>query len=816
MKEPTAMPHCVRFALCLLASAFLVAQGPPGGGMRGMVSPVVAALDLDRDGELSALEIEVAAASLRTLDKDGDGNLSRQEMLPAMGGRGRRGGPGGPGGGGPGGGGPGGGGPGGGGPGMGGGFDPFADHPILRALDDDGDGELFEDEVTEAAAALWRLDKNGDGVLSGEEIEHRPFGRGMRPGTFGPGGAGGSRERYQGGVPAPRDLHPDDGVATIADRAAFHALSYQGDEVMIDTHLAGMEFVKFQIEDAAGASPRLYFMNTKTHRAHPMFMRTIGVDERDGTTRMRGVLVWRPTLLAPNGEAGLYTYEFEPNDAYGFELVKVAFDLLHAHGPVFAGRLSYNLLPRARTKWATETARYEHASLPVFDPNDASHGVGFLALHRAVGFGRLVVAGGDDRPGLRDVVVYRSLPNELPRVAGVITAERQTPLSHVNLRAVQDRIPNAFVARADELPMVLGLVGKLVRYEVQKDAWSLREATSAEVDAHFEALRPKTTQTPRRDLTQRTIRPLHELGFDDAASVGVKAANLAVLRTLGLGDVPDGFAVPFALYDEFMRHNGFYEMVRKTMATHEFRSDPAARQQALAQFQKTMQKGKLPKSLERAFADAQARFPAGTSIRCRSSTNNEDLPGFSGAGLYDSFTHRPDEGQLGKTIRQVYASLWNFRAFEEREFHRVDHFAVAMGVVLHPNTSGERANGVAVSKDVLHTSADARQKFFYVNVQVGDDLVTNPAAGSTPEEWLVGPRNPAGDRLVARSSRVPVEATVLSKEQLLDLRRQLRTAHRAFARLYGREADPEFAIEVEFKVDRRGALFVKQARPWVE
>ncbi len=47
------------------------------------------------------------------------------------------------------------------------------------------------------------------------------------------------------------------------------------------------------------------------------------------------------------------------------------------------------------------------------------------------------------------------------------------------------------------------------------------------------------------------------------------------------------------------------------------------------------------------------RFPAGTALRCRSSTNNEDLPGFSGAGLYGSFAHRADEGHVAKTIKQV-------------------------------------------------------------------------------------------------------------------------------------------------------------------
>ncbi len=38
------------------------------------------------------------------------------------------------------------------------------------------------------------------------------------------------------------------------------------------------------------------------------------------------------------------------------------------------------------------------------------------------------------------------LPNEMPRVAGIITAVRQTPLSHVDLRAIQDRIAEAHPA----------------------------------------------------------------------------------------------------------------------------------------------------------------------------------------------------------------------------------------------------------------------------------------------------------------------------------------------------------------------------------
>ena len=50
-------------------------------------------------------------------------------------------------------------------------------------------------------------------------------------------------------------------------------------------------------------------------------------------------------------------------------------------------------------------------------------------------------------------MIYEALPNELPRVAGIISTVPQTPLSHVNLRAVQDGMPNAFIRDAlDKTP----------------------------------------------------------------------------------------------------------------------------------------------------------------------------------------------------------------------------------------------------------------------------------------------------------------------------------------------------------------------------
>jgi hypothetical protein len=47
------------------------------------VSPIVAALDTNGDGTLSADEIAAASTSLKKLDKNGDGQLTQEEFRPA-------------------------------------------------------------------------------------------------------------------------------------------------------------------------------------------------------------------------------------------------------------------------------------------------------------------------------------------------------------------------------------------------------------------------------------------------------------------------------------------------------------------------------------------------------------------------------------------------------------------------------------------------------------------------------------------------------------------------------------------------------------
>lgn len=117
--------------------------------------PVLAALDADSDGELSASEIENASKALHRLDKNGDGKLTLDEMRPdpramanAMGRQGDGEGPMGPQGG------------------------PALMLRMFKSRDANDDGKLSGDEIPEPMRdRMERIDQNGDGAISRDEVE---------------------------------------------------------------------------------------------------------------------------------------------------------------------------------------------------------------------------------------------------------------------------------------------------------------------------------------------------------------------------------------------------------------------------------------------------------------------------------------------------------------------------------------------------------------------------------------------------------------------------------------------------------------------
>ena len=595
-----------------------------------------------------------------------------------------------------------------------------------------------------------------------------------------------------------------DGAVAIPDHATFEALSVP---------FTGQLYVSFVALDVEASEPRVYFLNAKRH-THFSFQRT--VISSDGSSSLeRGRMTYDPELVSSSGNKGVYHFELSRD--YPFRVVARLYDLFAATMPVLDDNLALRMPNDTLIdyeQFQRDVELYAESRVQLLLDEHFESLPTFLALNRGWSYGFLRVMELDERPRPRDIVIYKALPNELPRVAGIVTTVPQTPLSHVNLRAIQDSSPNAFVDGFLDLGSVRALLNGWVYYRVTEDGWELLRATRAQVDAHFDSSRPARAQTPRRDLSVTGIKPLGEIGFADWDVFGVKAANVAVLGTLGFpeGTVPDGFAVPFSFYDEFMKEHGLYDVVDTMLADSDFQADFEIQDEMLDDLRDAIKDAETPAWIVEALTDMHAEFPEGTSLRYRSSTNNEDLPGFNGAGLYDSKTQKPKETEkdgISKSLKQVYASLWNSRAFAERDFYRIDHKAAAMGVLVHPNYSDELANGVAVSYDLFNNTTG----LYYVNTQVGEDLVTNPEALSVPEELLLRPN---GDHLILRlSNQAPAGQLLLSASQLGQLHRRLETIHERFATLYGVGAYERFAMEIEFKITSDNVLAIKQARPWV-
>ena len=604
--------------------------------------------------------------------------------------------------------------------------------------------------------------------------------------------------------PAP-GLELSDGAMAVPDRPTFEALSYQK-----EGSPQGVEYVKFVLLGMNTDRPRAYFLNGDTHRYHKSFRDALGLAE-SGLGMVSGTIVYHPNMIARDSSAADYHYEFWPLTTYPFSTVALSHTVLAANMPLLDDNLVYYMPPVAIPASRSDFALYEDSRISLVFEEDIAPESGFISLNPAAGYGFLRVMEPGERPHARDVVIYAALPNELSRVAGIITTMPQTPLSHVILRAVQDGVPNAYIRGALDVDEIADLIGSYVCYTVGASGYSIRAATRAEVDQHFAAARPTQAQTPQRNLSVTSITPLRRIAFEDWTAFGVKAANVAVLGTLGFspGTIPNGFAVPFYFYDEFMKFNGFYSAIETLLADPDFRADLATQAAELKTLREAIRVAPMPGWITTALTTLQESFPAGTSIRCRSSTNNEDLPGFSGAGLYDSRTQHPDEGHISKCIKQVYASLWNFRAFTERYFHRIDYLATAMGVLLHPNYSDEQANGVAVSFDPVYGS-DAT---YCVNTQVGEDLVTNPDALAMPEEILL--KQAGGYTVVAASNQMPPGQPVMNVDQLGQLRAHLAVIHERFAAPYNVGPDEQFEIEIEFKITSDNRLAIKQARPWI-
>ena len=302
---------------------------------------------------------------------------------------------------------------------------------------------------------------------------------------------------------------------------------------------------------------------------------------------------------------------------------------------------------------------------------------------RAVGVLRVGSLAG--RPADDAVLVVDDLDlEEVPIPAALLLRRATSPASHLAILSQSLGIPAAIVPGWDAAPWA----GKRVAVEFGPKSLSI-EPTEERA-----AKRPPSRLRLPGTLAPAPLRDLYELRGGDSVRYGAKAANLGETwnaRIEGLA-VPEGFAVPFHDYAAFLRENGLQELARRA-ATLE-----AADAALLGELRRRIEEGKLPAELEKRLREKLAERLKGRPVFVRSSTNAEDLPGFTGAGLHKTVPNVRSADEVLRALREVWASLWNERAFEARRRFGIDQRTAFAGALIQAAVDSDAA-GVMLTAD---------------------------------------------------------------------------------------------------------------------
>lgn len=591
--------------------------------------------------------------------------------------------------------------------------------------------------------------------------------------------------------------------ASLGCLAAFQAQAARP----LSTALPGAYTVKTMIDQAD--SDRVHFQDTTAYPLHRAFAVAQLGYPRDQPFVDEYFLPERRLLLGAithYEDADLWAYELAPYDTATTAQVAKALRLLRAL--TFLGdRLRVH--PGSRE----QEARFADlpADVPTLTTDEIYRGLRYQAHRPGTTLGRLRRLPAAELSaaavGPTEIVVLDHAPQDLPVGAGVVTEDFQTPLSHVNVLSQQRMTPN--MTLRDARSLLASSEGQWVRLAVGAFDYQLTPATQAEAEAFWAARRPGPTAVPAPDYARAGLPALDELRLADVGAVGGKAAHFGELRRIAGVRARAGFAIPVRYYRQFMTDHGFDAALLALRAEPRFAAEPAYRQSALLALQARMLAAPLSPPFLQMVLERIASDMPGVRVRFRSSTNAEDLQGHSGAGLYDAASGQPGDAQrpVEQAIKKVWASLWGFRAFEERSWVRIDPDGVAMGVLVHPAYQGELAGGVAVTANPFDPTGYGDDAF-YVNAQAGEESAASPPPGVTADQLLFFYyHNGQPAAYFARSSLVAPPATVLSRAQLFDLGQQLDAIRAHFAPL---------AMDVEFKLvaDRDQAVIeIEQARP---
>ncbi len=308
------------------------------------------------------------------------------------------------------------------------------------------------------------------------------------------------------------------------------------------------------------------------------------------------------------------------------------------------------------------------------------------------------------------------------------------------------------------------------------------------------------------------VLSLESISWGTPHDVGGKNAHLAEVRNqLGL-NVPDGFVVTTSAFDAFIRFNNLeshIERIKQIAATNDA---------GLQELQELILQGPFPPELsltmKKALEVIKSRYGE-CFLAIRSSAEEEDS-GSSFAGQFKTILNVPlSQESVERAYREVIASLFSSKAvsYQRQTGYDIGSFKMAVGCLVMVDSA---SSGVVYStmpegdNGTLIISAAWGLGEAIVEGKIETDIsivrkekkpVLLQTATGNKSTMIVG--NVKGGIIEVNTPEDLRQKPCLSSEQVTELA----TLAIAIERYFGSPQDIEWAM------DKRGALFILQARP---
>lgn len=587
------------------------------------------------------------------------------------------------------------------------------------------------------------------------------------------------------------------------------------------TNHGEVESVKFIYNRNNG---KIYFMNSKRYEFHYDFaVKFLAYNKGIYHFNMVQYSASKERYLFPGSlnyykAPGIYVLRFYPGDEMGCAEINEILETLYT--TTYLKNKIY-LFPN-NSSWE------KCSGTPIITADELYEGQNYQALNLTKGFGylRKVELGdmGNTYLGKHEIIVLNGIPNDVSVVAGIITTEFQTPLSHINILSHNRGTPNMALRDGWTNPKLDSLMGELVYLEVLSDSFVIRKATRIEAQNYWDLTEPKNPVVLEKDDNTQGLVDLSKVNYSSVNLIGGKAANFAELLKIKNPSIPtpeNAFAIPFFYYSQHIKNNGIEPFLNQILADENFKTNLEYRQEKLKELQKKILDAPINQELVEMVWSEIDNFKTFEAFRFRSSTNAEDLEFFSGAGLYDSFSaKKKDETKtIEMAIKKVWASLWNIRAFDEREYYKIDQLSAAMGILVHRSFPGEEANGVVITKNLYNINPG-----FIVNVQFQEHSIVFPEPGILHDQIILFTYslNPGHNFTLEYLSHSNIPElngkNVLTDEELYSLGEYCMQIKKHFFYNVPNSCKclfDDFGLDIEFKIDEidgHRKLYIKQAR----